>query len=115
MTSSNIVETFANSVNSSIAPPSSEPSGQSWSPSQSQAEWMQKCRSRHWNSARPQLRGADTGRGLEEEETGDDDDDSEDDCSGDDSSPSSFSSTSGGQSSSSSPSGQSANRHVSHV
>ena len=105
------METFANFVDSSSDPTSSEPSGQSWSPSQSQAEWMQKCRSRHWNSARPQLRGADTGRGEEEEESGDgDDEDSEDDCSGDDSSPSSFSSTSGGQSSSSSPSGQSANQ-----
>ena len=68
---------------------------------------MQKCRSRHWNSARPQLRGADTGRGLEEEESGDDDDDS-DDGGGDDSSSSSSSSATGGQSSSSSPSGQSA-------
>ena len=45
--SSNIVETFANSVDSSSDLTSSEPSGQSWSPSQSQAEWMQKCRSRH--------------------------------------------------------------------
>ena len=105
--SSNIVETFANSVDSSSDLTSSEPSGQSWSPSQSQAEWMQKCRSRHWNSARPQLRGVDTGRGVEEEESGDDDDDS-DDGGGDDSSSSSSSSATGGQSSSSSPSGQSA-------
>ena len=47
MASSNIVKTFTNSVDSSTDPTSSEPSGQSWSPSQSQAEWMQKCRSRH--------------------------------------------------------------------